>query len=581
MTTTAADTSLAELIKAKCPGAVTGAGEFRGETTLTTTPENLHRLLSTLKTDPDLGFNYLADIAGADYPGRSRRFEVNYQVSSIPANRSVRVKVSVGEDEPLPTATDVWKTANWHEREIFDLFGVRFSGHPDLRRILCPDFWTGHPLRKDFPLDGEEVAFTHNQASIVPQEAVWKKGLGKAEYALEQSPADVGEDTTMVINMGPQHPSTHGVLRLVLQVDGETVLRTIPHIGYLHTGIEKTAENLTWQQAVVVTDRMDYLSPPTNNLAYALAVEKLMGIEVPERAQDIRVLIAELTRLASHLIALGTHAMELGAMSVFFYCWRDRELILDIMDFLSGVRMMTSFINIGGVRADLPDGFHKKVQDFLDVFPARVDEYDGLLTNNRIWEKRTLGISVITPEEALDYGLSGPNIRGSGIKWDLRKDRPYLTYPKYSFDVPVGKTGDVYDRYLVRIEEMRQSREICVQALKNISPRGEFRTADRKISPPPKEELERNMEALIHHFLLYTRGFEPPEGEVYSTIESARGELGIYLVSDGSNKPYRMHVRAPSFVSLQILPAICEGGLLADVIAAIGSLDPVMGEVDR
>ncbi|MEK6814123.1 MAG: NADH dehydrogenase (quinone) subunit D [Nitrospirota bacterium] len=385
----------------------------------------------------------------------------------------------------------------------------------------------------------------------------------------------------MVINMGPQHPSTHGVLRLVLQVDGETVLRTIPHIGYLHTGIEKTAENLTWQQAVVVTDRMDYLSPPTNNLAYALAVEKLMGIEVPERAQDIRVLIAELTRLASHLIALGTHAMELGAMSVFFYCWRDRELILDIMDFLSGVRMMTSFINIGGVRADLPDGFHKKVQDFLDVFPARVDEYDGLLTNNRIWEKRTLGICVITPEDALDYGLSGPNIRGSGIKWDLRKDRPYLTYPKYSFDVPVGKTGDVYDRYLVRLEEMRQSREICVQALKNISPRGEFRTADRKISPPPKEELERNMEALIHHFLLYTRGFEPPEGEVYSTIESARGELGIYLVSDGSNKPYRMHVRAPSFVSLQILPAICEGGLVADVIAAIGSLDPVMGEVDR
>ena len=575
---------VARTVQEKLPEAIQEVRTFRGETTLVVKPQALLPVARLLKEDPDLGFRYLSDLSAVDYPERPQRFEVNYHLVNLQTDQQVRLKVSVGGETPtLPSVTSVWSGANWQEREVYDMFGIAFEGHPDLRRILMPHFWKGHPLRKDYPLGGEEVRFTQNKDTVVPQPPEWRKGLDNPEYADEEilDARAYQDETTMIINMGPQHPSTHGVLRLVLEVDGEKVVKAIPHIGYLHTGIEKTAENLTYLQAVTVTDRMDYLSPPTNNLAYALAVEKLMDVEVPLRAQYIRVVLAELTRLASHLVWLGTHAMEVGAMSVFFYCFRDREQILDIMDFVSGVRMMTSYIVPGGLRWDIPEGFHTKVRNFIDVFPAHLEEYHTLLTNNRIWEKRTQGIAVITAEEAIDLGLSGPNLRGSGVPWDLRKVRPYSAYDHFTFDVPTGTHGDVYDRYLVRMEEMRQSREIIRQALEKIEPRGPYRTEDRKMALPPREELRQSMEALIHHFLLVSRGFCPPVGEVYHSIESARGELGIYLVSDGSNKPYRMRVRAPSFVNLQALPRMTEGGLVADVIAAIGSLDPVMGEVDR
>jgi NADH-quinone oxidoreductase subunit D len=398
----------------------------------------------------------------------------------------------------------------------------------------------------------------------------------------ESVPLDAGtRQDTMTINMGPQHPSTHGVLRLVLTLEGERVLRCEPDIGYLHTGIEKTAEAKSYFKALVVTDRMDYLAPLCNNLGYALAVERLLGIEqVPEKAMVARVALAELQRIASHLVWLGTHALDLGAMSMFLYCFRERELILDIFERCSGVRLMTSYIMPGGLQADLPPGFDDQVRAFVKLFPARLREYHDLLTNNRLWIERTKGVGRISAGDAIAYGCSGPTLRGSGVAFDVRKMFPYSGYERFQFDVPVGSNGDVYDRYLVRMLEMEQSLRIVQQAIDGM-PAGPWQVDDRKIVAPQRWEVAANMEALIHHFKLYTEGYRPPAGEVYVRTESPKGELGYYLVSDGSARPYRMHVRAPSFSNLQALPKMVQGQLLSDVVAAIGSIDIVLGEVDR
>src|SRR5579875_1057178 len=385
---------------------------------------------------------------------------------------------------------------------------------------------------------------------------------------------------TMTVNMGPQHPSTHGVLRLILTLDGETIVKAVPDIGYLHTGIEKTAESKSYFKALVLTDRMDYLAPLCNNLAYSLAVEKLLGIDVPERAKYARIILAELQRIASHLVWLGSSALDLGAQSVFLYCFRERELILDIFELCSGVRMMTSYIMPGGLQADLPPGFEGKVRDSLRIFPSRLREYHDLLTNNRRWVDRTKGVCVLSAEDALAYGCTGATLRGSGIAYDVRKAFPYGGYERFAFDIPVGSNGDVYDRYLVRMLEMEQSLNIVRQALEGM-PTGPYRVATPKIVPPPRWQITGSMEALIHHFKLFTEGYRPPVGEVYVRTESPKGELGFYLASDGGSKPYRMHVRAPSFANLQALPKMIEGSLLADVVAAIGSIDIVLGEVDR
>ena len=386
---------------------------------------------------------------------------------------------------------------------------------------------------------------------------------------------------TMTINMGPQHPSTHGVLRLIVTLEGETVVKIVPDIGYLHTGIEKTAESKSYFQALVVTDRMDYLAPLSNNLGYSLAVEKLLGVEeMPPKAVFARVLLVELQRIASHLVWLGTSALDLGAQSMFLYCFREREMILDIFELCSGVRLMTSYIMPGGIQADLPPGFDDKVNEFLDVFPQRLQEYHDLLTNNQLWIERTKGVGKISAKDAIAYGCTGPVLRGSGVAWDVRKMFPYAGYDQFDFDIPVGSNGDVYDRYLVRMLEMEQSLKIVQQALDGM-PTGPYQISDRKIVPPPKWAVSTNMEALIHHFKLYTEGYRPPKGEVYQRIESPKGELGFYLVSDGTARPYRMHVRAPSFGNLEALPKMTEGELLSDVIAAIGSIDIVLGEVDR
>ena len=388
------------------------------------------------------------------------------------------------------------------------------------------------------------------------------------------------EARTMTINMGPQHPSTHGVLRLVLELDGEVVVRCTPHIGYLHTGMEKIAESKRYQQVIPITDRMDYLAPLSNNLAYVLAVEKLMEIEVPPRAKVIRVMMTELTRIGSHLVWLGTHAIDIGAMSVFLYAFREREQILDMYEQVAGARMMSSYFRVGGLFADLPERFEETVRSFVTSFPDRLAEYENLLTANPIWIQRTKGVGVIKPEDAVDLGMSGPNLRACGVPWDIRKSHPYSGYEQYDFEISRGTHGDVYDRYLCRIFEMRQSIAIVRQALERL-PDGPIAVADPKVTPPPKPMVKKSMEALIHHFLLWSEGFRTPVGEVYQSIESPKGEFGVYLVSDGSNIPYRVHFRTPSFVNLQALPRMAEGRLVADVVAIIGSIDIVLGEVDR
>jgi NADH-quinone oxidoreductase subunit D len=386
---------------------------------------------------------------------------------------------------------------------------------------------------------------------------------------------------TMTVNMGPQHPSTHGVLRLVLELDGEVVQSVIPTIGYLHTGIEKTAEQKKWQQVIPLVERMDYLGAQSNSLSYALSVEKLLGLEMPRRVQDIRVLIAELQRIASHLIWIGTHGLEIGAVSMLFYAVRERELLLNINELIAGFRFFPSYIRIGGLREDLPRGFHAQVKEFLDRFPAKIDEFEGLLTKNDIYRRRTEGVGFITKAHAYAWGLVGPIARAGGSDYDVRKYFPYCGYDTYDFKVPTATEGDVYARYRVRVAEMRESVKIARQALDRISPTGVFACDDTRVVPPPKDKVYSEMEALIQHFLIYSQGFTVPAGEAYVPVEGPRGEHGCYIVSDGTNRPWRVKMRAPSFMAIQALPTVVQGGLIADVVAVIGSTDVVMGDCDR
>ena len=385
---------------------------------------------------------------------------------------------------------------------------------------------------------------------------------------------------TMLLNMGPQHPSTHGVLRLLLELDGEIVLNCIPDVGYLHTGVEKNMEAKTYQKAEVMTDRLDYMNNMGNNLSYVMAVEKLVDLDVPPRAQALRVILTELQRIASHLVWLGTSALDLAAMSMFLYCFREREDILDIFELVSGQRMMTTYFRPGGVWRDVPAEFETAVRNFIKIFPKRIDEYEALLTKNPLFMDRTLGIGKLSRDDALQYGATGPILRASGVNWDLRKNRPYMGYEQYDFEIPVRTEGDVYARYLVRVEEMRQALRIVEQALDKL-PMGPVRSDNRKFVPPPRSEIGVSMEALIHHFKLWTEGFPAPKASIYSAVESPRGELGVYLEGDGGPKPYRVHWRTPSFDNMQVMPIMVKGLLVADLVAVIGSVDIVLGDIDR
>lgn len=401
-----------------------------------------------------------------------------------------------------------------------------------------------------------------------------------AKYDIMPTVETIGDDRTMVLNMGPQHPSTHGVLRLVLEIDGETIIRIRPDIGYLHTGIEKTYEAKFYQQCIPLADRMDYLSPFSNELGFVLGVERLLGLEIPARAQWMRVLLTELTRINSHLVWLGTHAMDIGAMTVFLYCFREREELLKIFEAIGGQRMFDSYFRVGGLALDAPQGWFGRVRKFVETFPSKVDEYEGLLTGNPIWQTRTKGVAYISAEDIILLGGTGPTLRASGIDWDLRRDMPYCGYEKFDFKVPLHTDGDVWARYTVRVAELRESQKICMQALEGM-PEGPIKADAPKVILPDREKMKTQMEALIYHFKIVTEGFTVPAGEVYQAVESPRGEIGFYIVSDGTAKPYRVHVRAPSFANLALLPKMCEHRLIADVVAAIGSIDIVLGDVDR
>ena len=431
---------------------------------------------------------------------------------------------------------------------------------------------------------GEEGQELRPRTRTTPGELFREVGavlrMSEADAAVYEPEQGEGDDSRMIINMGPQHPSTHGVLRLMLELEGETVLRTKPVMGYLHTGMEKTGESLTYLQGPTNVTRMDYAGPFFNELVYCMAVEALLGIEVPPRAVWIRMLMSELNRIASHLLFLATNGMDLGAVSMMLYGWRDREEVLRFFEDVTGLRMNHNYIRPGGVAVDLPNGWEERVTRILDDIPGRLDEYDALMTGQPIWRERLQGVGVLTADEAIALGCTGPILRSTGVEWDLRRDLPYLAYDQVEFDVVVGTYGDSYDRYAIRLQEVRESSRIVRQIVERM-PEGDYRIQDKKVTPPPRARIDESMEALIHHFKLFTEGFKVPAGEVYVAVESPRGELGCYLVSDGSAKPYRLHIRAPSFANLQSLPHLLRGGLIADAVAAISSVDPIMGEVDR
>jgi NADH-quinone oxidoreductase subunit D len=619
-----AQSDAAGRIRERFPQAVVDVREFRGETTVTVAREALPEAARFLRDE--LHFEELVDLTALDWDiqaeeapvryaealqgGQERdqiaarpRFDLLYSFLSISRRARIRLNVAVGaSDANVPSLTTVYPGANFYEREVYDLFGIRFGGHPFMHRILLPEQYQGHPLRKDFPLGYEPVEFTHTVREVEAtkpkdtppprtQEEIFAPG-GKATEipiggGLTATPLENPDDPTretMLINMGPHHPSTHGVLRVALEVDGEKIVSAMPDIGYLHTGIEKNMEYKTYIKAIPLTDRMDYLSPLFNNLGYCLAVEKLMQVEVPERAQILRVLLCEITRIASHLVAVGTNAMDLGAVSLFTYSFREREAALDIFEMVSGARMMTSYFRIGGVALEVPSGFSEAVRNFLKLMPPRLDEYEALLTRNPIWLQRTQGVGEYTAADAQSLGLTGPLLRATGVNWDLRKGMPYSGYETYEFDVPVGTrgVGDIYTLYRLRVEEMRQSLRIVEQALNRLEKTpGPIMTSNRKVAPPPKDELQRSMESLIHHFKLWTEGFKPPVGYVYTAVESPRGELGFLLSSDGSNKPHRVHVRAPSFANIQLLFLNSKGRYISDLVGLIAMTDIVLGDVDR
>lgn len=560
-------------------------------------------VLEYLQTDPTMLYDLLADLMGVDIGG-GRPIRIWYQLWSMKYGRQLRVECRVPFDDlEIRSVTSLWRAANWLEREVWDMYGVTFTGHPDLRRILMPENYDeGFPLRKDFPLRGrfarsEQVrrALERKGEEIYSREELEMAGVLPGTPApgeelieipelgpemLPEALVDGLEAERMVINMGPQHPATHGVLRLVLQLDGETVERCIPHIGYLHTGFEKTCEYREWNQVVPYTDRMDYLAPMIYNVAYAGAVESLLGIEITPRCTVVRLILTELNRLLGHLLWLGTTAMDLGATTVFIYTFQERETIYNLHEAYCGTRITNSATRIGGMIADLPAGWVDGCRDFIEHLPATLDEAERLLTSNSIWMARTIDVGVIDGETALNFGLTGPSLRASGIAYDVRKARPYLGYEEYDFDVPVGVTGDCYDRYLVRLEEMRQSIGILHQALDRL-PDGPLNIDDPAIILPPKSAAMSSIDSMIAHFKLVMEGLQVPAGEVWYSVEATKGELGIGLISDGGSKPVRCRFRAPSFANLAVLPHLVEGGLVSDVITANASIDIVLGEIDR
>jgi NADH-quinone oxidoreductase subunit C/D len=543
-----------------------------------------HDILRRLKTEVAAPYRTLYDLTAIDERTRNVRngqprtdFTVVYHLLSYERNHDVRIKVPLeGEYPSLPTVTDIWPAANWYEREIWDMFGISFNGHPHLERILMPRTWNGHPLRKEHPARATEMGpfrLPENkqeaeQESLRFQPEQW--GLTRRD----------DDSDFMFLNLGPQHPGTHGVLRIILQLDGEQILDAIPDIGYHHRGAEKMGERQSWHTYIPYTDRVDYLGGVMNNLAYVLTVEKLAGIEVPERVQVIRVMMSEFFRLASHLVWYGTFAQDLGALSPVFYMFTDRERIFDVVEAVCGGRMHPNWFRIGGVSQDLPHGWDRLVRSFVEYFPARLAEYDKMVMRNRIFKARTVGIGCYTLDEAIEWGVTGPNLRACGFGWDFRKQRPYSGYDQFDFDIPTAEGGDCYGRAVVRVEEMRQSLRIIEQCLNNM-PAGPYKSAHPLTTPPLKERTMHDIETLITHFLSVSWGPVIPAGEALVGIEATKGNNGYYLISDGNTVAYRVRIRTPSFPHLQTVPLLARGLMIPDLLAILGSLDYVLADVDR
>lgn len=546
--------------------------------------QSLLDVLRYLRRDYQHRFEMLLDITAIDERVRVHRegqpeadFTVVYHLISFTGNCDVRLKIALQEhDLNVPSAIPVWPSANWYEREVWDMFGISFDGHPNLRRILCPPTWEGHALRKDHPARATEMEPYYLDDDIQDQEQSALK-FRPEEWGMKQQ-SDSSE--FMFLNLGPNHPSVHGVFRIALQLDGEIVVDAVPDIGYHHRGAEKMGERQSWHTYIPYTDRVDYLGGVMNNLPYVMALEQMCGIEVPERVKVIRVMLCEFFRIASHLLFYGTFAQDLGQLSPIFYMFVDREKVFNIIESICGGRMHPSWFRIGGVAQDLPNGWDKRIREFVDTFPARLDEYDRMVMDNSIIRQRTRGIGAYDTEEAFDWGITGPGLRATGFEWDYRKDRPYSGYENFDFDVPIAVNGDCYDRCAVRIEEMRQSTRIIRQCLENM-PEGPYKSQHAKTSPPIKEHAKQDIESLIAHFLSVSWGPVVPPGEITTGIEATKGINTYYLVSDGGVGSYRTRIRTPSFPHLQAIPYISNGFMVADLIAIVASIDFVMADVDR